>query len=1580
MMQETPRSSSPEPNCVSLKSDKPLHHPPDLSDEAVTSDPSRGSQRASSPEPSCVFLKSDKSLHHSPDLSDEPVTSDPITVYGDDQTGDHDSPQSVIDELQRVKDRHKTSMKNKYERLFEGLKLKENETLLNRIYTQLYIIEGESEGVNEEHEVLLMEKKARTQHSQETPIYCNDIFKASPEPGCEEKDQIKTVLTKGIAGIGKTVSVQKFILDWAEGKDNQDVDFMFVLPYRELNLIQDHQYSLHRLLLDFHPELQDLDSKIYEESKVVFIFDGLDESRITEFSDEFSDVQKVSGVTETSSVGVLMSNLMKGDLLPNALIWITSRPAAASQIPSKYINRLTEIQGFNEPQKEEYFRKRISDEHQASRIISHIRRARSLHIMCHIPVFCWISSTVLQKLLNEDLSAEIPQTLTEMYIHFLLIQINMRNQKYEEKKTKELLKSNREVIVKLAEVAFKQLMKGNVMFYEEDLRESGIDVTDASVYSGICTEIFKEESLILQRKVYSFIHLSVQEFLAAFYVFYSHVVKNKEPLHEFRYYILNQASLDDLLRSAVDEALWCKNGHLDLFLRFLLGISLESNQRLLQDLLTHTENSSESIRKTTQYIKGKIKDKLNRYHLSADTSMNLFLCLLEMKDQTLSRDIQEFVKLDKYSEEKLSPAQCSTISYMIQMSEEVLDELDATKYNTSDEGRRRLIPALINCRKALLTGCNITGQDCEIMTSALQSSNCVLRELDLSNNYLQDSGVKLLSDVLKSPNCQLQILRLSGCMMTEEGCGYVSSALSSNPSRLREIELSNNDLQDSGVKIISDGLTSPNCRLHTLRLSGCMMTEKGCGFVSSVLISNPSYLRELDLSNNDLQDLGVKIISNGLISPNCQLHILRLSGCMMTEGGCGYMSSALSSNPSHLRELDLSSNDLQDSGVKIISEGLKSPNCQLQKLKLSGCMVTEEGCGYVSSALSSNPSHLRELDLSYNHPGDSGVKLLSDKLKDCSLQILNVDHCSEFRITAGPQKWACDLTLDPNTAHTELILSDENRKITNMRTKQPYPDHPERFDEYFQVLCGESLPGRCYWEVEWSRGAVISVSYKGISRKGLMEDCMFGYNDKSWSLDCFNTNFYVRHNTNGTYIPVDRSSSTRVGVYVDVSARTLSFYTVSDTHTLTHLHTFNTTFTEPLYAGFRVDYYKSSVCLCDIKQPPVRNNSDTHTTGFSDSKPSGLNIHPLLNCQSCVHIADSDQWVLIEPSACTDGGSKFRVSTDPGRYECVRTRMRWVCDCDVTLQYCTVDGHFLNTELERLQCNRIAPVIDVTVISGKLEEVHLPHYACLGESDPSLKDAVKVLTVKDEGITTEPVQLTRFHAKIDQPSFSLKTLIISWIMRVYEHCDLLLYMRSKVPLILHVYFFPVDDCAKEKVEKNEKSSDLIKHPRPDRPFRMKTPHILDVSGASIHPKEGITLRRETPPNYFKVKTRLENDLQMTLIREEDQKTVWTATIEKDELDLINPKRDEPRLNSDPDKARYFDDHWPDLIQGVKNVQIIADKLCQQQLIHEEQYSEITQSLTSQESMRKICDIIRKHRDDVKAKFISVLQEEKLYHF
>ncbi|XP_008401779.2 stonustoxin subunit beta-like, partial [Poecilia reticulata] len=261
----------------------------------------------------------------------------------------------------------------------------------------------------------------------------------------------------------------------------------------------------------------------------------------------------------------------------------------------------------------------------------------------------------------------------------------------------------------------------------------------------------------------------------------------------------------------------------------------------------------------------------------------------------------------------------------------------------------------------------------------------------------------------------------------------------------------------------------------------------------------------------------------------------------------------------------------------------ESPNCNLETLILSGCLISEEGCASLASALTFNPSHLKELDLSYNHPGDSGVKLLSAGLKDPNwrLETLRVEPAGVRWLTPGLRKYSCQLTVDTNTVNRNLKLSESNKKVIHVEELQSYPDHPDRFDyRHPQLLCGTGLTGRCYWEVEWRGVVYLSVSYRGIKRRGGSEDCMFGGNDKSWSLRCSDHHGYsVWHNNIKAPVSSSSSVSNRVSVYVDCPAGILSFYSVSS-DSLIHLHTFNTTFTEPLIPGFRVWFSGSSVSLC----------------------------------------------------------------------------------------------------------------------------------------------------------------------------------------------------------------------------------------------------------------------------------------------------------------------------------------------------------------------------------------------------------------
>ncbi|XP_062393243.1 NACHT, LRR and PYD domains-containing protein 3-like [Sardina pilchardus] len=829
-------------------------------------------QRPPSPTPTCVSMKSDKSMDKG--MTFKGGDSSTGQVRSAPEEGGAASNASLFEEqhtshgatgYQQI---HKSHLQKKFQCLIEGIQKQEDTRLLHEIYTDLYITEGGRGEVNDEHEVKQIERSSWRKAAGETPIKCSDIFK----PLSGQVKPIRTVLTKGVAGIGKTVLVQKFSLDWAEGTANQKVHLVFPLLFRELNLMKEKKLSLVGLIQHFFPEIKDPRVFSSSEHRVMFIFDGLDECRLPL---DFRSNPTCCDVTKPASVDVLLTNLIKGNLLPSALLWITTRPAAANQIPPQYVHQVTEIRGFNDPQKEEYFKKRISDGNLASKTITHLKSSRSLYIMCHIPVFCWISATVVEKTSKESDKVEMPRTLTQMYTHFLVIQTDIKNVKYTERK-----ETDEEVIFKLGKLAFQQLEKGNLIFYEEDLRECGIDVTEASVYSGVCTQIFREEA----GEVFSFVHLSIQEFLAALYVFlcFSNRQRNMPDQQQTSQLsaLFTAATLYDLHKTAVELALQSKNGHLDLFLRFLLGLSLESNQNLLKHLLPQNSSQSYSSEQTAQHVKQKIRDQR-----SSDRRINLFYCLNELNHHAV---VEEKSSSDTLHVYMLLPGEWKTKRFVFKMSEEQLAEFDLQKYIKTpekdqtellspDEVLQKVLPGVTSSTSAELVSCNLSDKSCSYLASALKTSHSSnLRVLHLSDNKLLDSGVELLCSALCHHNCKLEKLELNICNLSDKSCSYLASALkTSHSSNLRVLDLNNNQLLDSGVELLCSALCHHNCKLEVLWLVNCDLSDKSCSYLASALKSPSSNLTQLYLGgNSQMSASAVEPLCALVKDPHCKLEYL----------------------------------------------------------------------------------------------------------------------------------------------------------------------------------------------------------------------------------------------------------------------------------------------------------------------------------------------------------------------------------------------------------------------------------------------------------------------------------------------------------------------------------------------------------------------------------------------------------------------------------------------------------------------------------------------------------------------------------
>ncbi|XP_057679293.1 NACHT, LRR and PYD domains-containing protein 12-like [Corythoichthys intestinalis] len=954
------------------------------------------------------------------------LRSDMLKIKGADFSVNDD------DQIARLKRELQDNLRRLYSFASEGTTQRWQQQPLAEVYTELDVTSGADVSPDGRHEVLQVETCAAEAKVSILPcdIFKNHDGKARP---------IRTLLTFGFAGIGKTFLIQKFVSDWANGSTNQDVDFIFPFTFSELNMEKGESFTLAKLIQTFvcgdrhmsetlnniFVNLQTSGKRDFESSriKILFILDGLDECN---FKIDLKKVRKVDmDVRESYPLEVLLAYLIKGNLLPCARVWITTRPGAAHDIPSDLIDSRTEVRGFSDSRKLEYFRKRFPNE---ERVIEHIWKSPTIVIMCHIPIFCWLTAIVLKGTLAKGKKGELPTTLTYMYS--ALIGHLLENSK--ETNTTEYVCG----VKALAKLAFDHTMNQRQIFYEKDLEDSGFDYSQAAKYSGLFTEVLREVHPLRsnKKKMFQFIHLTIQEYLAALYVMMSLFHDNKNVLNDSEWKKINQKAITEVQQSALEKASESE-GNLDMFLRFLLGLSLPCNQELVGELLKAPQDCGQSKSKTVDLITERIEQN------TPEKNVNLFYCLNELKDDSLLKRIQK--ELDsgrRLSWYQMSNDMWSALAFFLLTDDETRKSFHLSSYSPGPSGLEKLLLVVKASQKSDLSLCNLDKGSCHLLASVL-SSPSNLRHLNLGLNHLSDEGVEILSKGLASQHCNLEVLNLSDCGITSKGCVSLAKALKLNPSHLQELDLSWNKLSYEGVEILSEGLDSPLYILKVLSLFDCDLDIGSCHLLATVL-SSPSNLRHLDLYSNDLSDKGVEILSKGLASQHCNLEVLNLSRCGITRKGCVSLAEALKLNPSHLQELDLRTNQLSDKGVEILSKGLASKHCILKVLKLSDCGITSKGCVSLAEALKLTSSHLQELSLSKNELSDEGVEILSKGLasKHCILKVLKLSDCG---ITSkGCVSLAEALKLNPSHLQDLYLsknnLSDEGVEILSKGLASPH--------------------------------------------------------------------------------------------------------------------------------------------------------------------------------------------------------------------------------------------------------------------------------------------------------------------------------------------------------------------------------------------------------------------------------------------------------------------------------------------------------------------------------------------------------------
>ncbi|XP_061330145.1 NLR family CARD domain-containing protein 3 isoform X2 [Pezoporus flaviventris] len=827
--------------------------------------------------------------------------------------------------------------------------------------TNLLLVEGLTDIQQKEHDILQIEATKGLQNvSKSIPLekLFLPLSKFSIPP--------RISVTIGVAGIGKSTLVKLFVYTWAKGEINRDIIFVLPLTFRELNTYE--KLSAEKLICSAFPHITEPNCILAGAARTLLILDGLDEFKTPL---DFSNTVVCTDPKKEIQVDNLITNIIRGNLLQKASIWVTARPTAASQIPGGLVDRTTEIRGFAAAEMKDFLDQMFLDNKDLSgQVLHHIRANRSLHVMCTVPGFCWICGSSIGYYLKHSTdqpqeTTGVPKTLSEIYSYYFKIALssNWPEKPRETLRIEQAVNNSRKIVGSLGRLAFYGLLKKRYVFYEQDMKAYGIDLS--LLQTSLCSRLLLKEEM-QSFTAYCFSHLTLQEFLAAIYYY---TAAKRAIFDLFTESGMSWPKLGFLnhFKNAVQRSLQAEDRQLDIFVRFLSGLLSPQVNKLLSGWLLVKDEHNSFRSQAVGFLQG----CLNTDHAISSRAVNTMHCLHEIQHTEVTKMVEEAMKNESLAG-MLTPVNCSALAYLLQVSDVCMEETNLSNcltYNVC----KSLLSQLLFCHNLRLDNNRFKDNVMELLGSMLSVKDCHIQKLSLAENQISNKGAKALARSLLV-NRSLTALDLQNNSIGPTGARALADALKQNQVLL-SLNLQHNTIKEEGATFLAEALFT-NHRLTTLHLQKNAIGAHGARRIAEALKQNCS-LKELILQSNSISSAGVTALTAALCSNKGLINLNLRENSISKEGGPA-IAHALRTN-STLRKLDLAANLLYDEGGKAIALAMKE-NRALKSLHLQWNFIQAKAAAALAQALQSNSS-LSSLDLQENAIGDEGMAALSTALK-----------------------------------------------------------------------------------------------------------------------------------------------------------------------------------------------------------------------------------------------------------------------------------------------------------------------------------------------------------------------------------------------------------------------------------------------------------------------------------------------------------------------------------------------------------------------------------------------------------------------